>query len=984
MKDQDYKKIMDRISEEHIEEAVSWDASAQQNRRSIRRMSLGIGAIAASIAVIVGSIGYSVYRGRPDAIPGAEVSAAPGASLNLLGGHGELKAFFGNDDSVLYRDDDNYYLSDGYHSEDETAEGGPSPDTCYFRRWAVNGSTSVERIRYDGRLLSDGERLYTYHDNQLYITDSFGNETEFLASPWKPFRIRKLNDDWYLLSAFVEDAWIGDAAKPYVLMYAGGEGKQINQFFDYGDVRTDGDALYYLKKGTGDGDRFYTASFDSILDAQEIAEFPDEQICEWTLKDDLIYWFKESADSEMFMGCTEKKPGGSTERDAIMYADGDDGEWWLRQHLLKDKMYVFGADFGENYASLLRYDLTEQMMDPDLMQSDPDPTMFGRVELFHTAADSLWDGDLSDDMAEFTVYDTGDEIIFTLPIDGKHGEQIVQINTETHEYRYAGENYAPEQPKDDTQPEDTPAPETVPQQDSGFCSPETFSIYYIPQEHMDSDKIACYRMLPAAKASASQFNADVLGDSLPEGGGFVPNPNENPHISIDEAKDIILNSDDPLDTSAIYVKIHEASKMYAGKYPYESIGRVCYEYWLADDGSEFIVAMCGYAGEQETIEFVYFRYDTEAKQFAYQYIPARTNSNTSADANTETNVLGGKGVLRPFITEKDNQFLAEDDEYIYDLSYSLRASKTGEDTVYKHFTPAAIPQYDPEQKNLIVVDGMVILVGGNTLYEVGTDGTMSALLSLAEDEKGNQLANLSLHGIKSFAKDTSGRPTKLFLRGYADRPADANGFGYNIKGILDLTTGKFSNLDGYGDYARYIVAEDAVFCIGHMTEKPLDKLDEKLHIELIKYTTDNNGIVTDVSDWDIENIAAIVYQGSETFMFRDINNKLCTAKFGDKTAVDTGKDAPFTTETTVNRIAGTNKIVYSLNNPARLILSDMDNSNPEVLKEGAANRDYGYDVFGTYSENGVIHIYYIGDNDRPTVLIKDGSSVTSYCVDIPQ
>ena len=46
MKDQDYIKIMDRISKNKIEEAFTWDASAQQNRRSIRRLSLGIGTIA--------------------------------------------------------------------------------------------------------------------------------------------------------------------------------------------------------------------------------------------------------------------------------------------------------------------------------------------------------------------------------------------------------------------------------------------------------------------------------------------------------------------------------------------------------------------------------------------------------------------------------------------------------------------------------------------------------------------------------------------------------------------------------------------------------------------------------------------------------------------------------------------------------------------------------------------------------------------------
>ena len=62
MREEDYIKIMDRIRDDHIENAMLWDASAQQNRRSIRRLSLGIGAIAACIAVVIGCIGYNVHR----------------------------------------------------------------------------------------------------------------------------------------------------------------------------------------------------------------------------------------------------------------------------------------------------------------------------------------------------------------------------------------------------------------------------------------------------------------------------------------------------------------------------------------------------------------------------------------------------------------------------------------------------------------------------------------------------------------------------------------------------------------------------------------------------------------------------------------------------------------------------------------------------------------------------------------------------------
>lgn len=59
MKEQDYMKIMNDLREDYISEAVSWDGSAQKNRRAIRRMSYGIGAIAAAMAVVIGGIGYS-------------------------------------------------------------------------------------------------------------------------------------------------------------------------------------------------------------------------------------------------------------------------------------------------------------------------------------------------------------------------------------------------------------------------------------------------------------------------------------------------------------------------------------------------------------------------------------------------------------------------------------------------------------------------------------------------------------------------------------------------------------------------------------------------------------------------------------------------------------------------------------------------------------------------------------------------------------
>ena len=110
MREEDYIRIMDRIRDDHIENAMLWDASAQQNRRSIQRLSLGIGAIAACIAVVIGCIGYNVHREHLANSSGNTSGTENEDQLNLLGGHGEIKCTPGNSSNILYSDDEYYYF----------------------------------------------------------------------------------------------------------------------------------------------------------------------------------------------------------------------------------------------------------------------------------------------------------------------------------------------------------------------------------------------------------------------------------------------------------------------------------------------------------------------------------------------------------------------------------------------------------------------------------------------------------------------------------------------------------------------------------------------------------------------------------------------------------------------------------------------------------------------------------------------------------
>lgn len=620
MKDQDYIKIMDRISKNKIEEAFTWDASAQQNRRSIRRLSLGIGTIAACIAVVIGCIGYNAHREHLANSSGNTSGTENEDQLNLLGGHGEIKGFVGTDGNTLFRDDNNYYLPIEYSSDGSEVD---------YLQWSVNGSTGTERHTYGGgRLLTDGEQLYFCLDHKLITEDSYGNGTLFSAVPWQPCTIRKLCDGQYFLSAFVEDSWLDGEPKPYVILNL--NGSPLYQFVDYGNVCSDGKNVYY----SDFSNQIYAAPLNDIQNASIVADltmredykqapqWPEQELQEWLVKDDCIYSLHSSpaASGPVSLMCTPLH-GESDSRESSILTESypTASDQFLKNHLLNDRMYQFSVKYQNGFTGLSVSDLavTEE------------------TDYFVVESESLWETDPTGEMSDFILFDTGEHIIFTLPKDGRNGEQIVQVNKETGEYQYFGENYAPEQPQTAEQTDEVQAAaETVPQEDSGFCSPDVFSLYYIPQEHLDTDNIECYRMLPAVKASESRFDADVLSKTLPQGGGFRPDPNEKPHISIEKAKDIILNSDDPADTSAIFLKLSDAANSYAGKYPYESIGRVAYEYWLSDDGSEFIVALCSYAEEQEIIDYVYFRYDADAGQYAYQYIHTPEGDNVSSYAIT--------------------------------------------------------------------------------------------------------------------------------------------------------------------------------------------------------------------------------------------------------------------------------------------------------------------------------------------------------------
>lgn len=428
MKDQDYIKIMDRISKNKIEEAFTWDASAQKNRRSIRRLSLGIGAIAAAIAVVIGGIGYN-YRDRLHANPG---DGSSDAQYNFFCGHGEIKGFVGTDGNMLFRDDNNYYLPIEYSSDGSEVD---------YLQWSVNGSTGTERHTHGGgRLLTDGEQLYFCLEHKLVTEDSYGNGTLFSAVPWQPCTIRKLCDGQYFLSAFVEDSWLDGEPKPYVILNL--NGSPLYQFIDYGNVCSDGKNVYY----SDFSNQIYAAPLNDIRNASTVADltmredykqapqWPEQELQEWLIKDDCIYSLHSSpaASGPVSLMCTPLH-GESDSRESSILTESypTASDQFLKNHLLNDRMYQFSVKYQNGFTGLSVSDLavTEE------------------TDYFVVESESLWETDPTGEMSDFILFDTGEHIIFTLPKEGKNGEQIVQVNKETGEYQYFGENYAPEQPQ---------------------------------------------------------------------------------------------------------------------------------------------------------------------------------------------------------------------------------------------------------------------------------------------------------------------------------------------------------------------------------------------------------------------------------------------------------------------------------------------------------------------------------------------------------
>ena len=713
----------------------------------------------------------------------------------------------------------------------------------------------MEPIRYNGRLLTDGEQLYLYHDGQLFVTDSYGNETAFSAVPWKPCAIQKLCKGWYFISANVEDSWSDGEPRPYVFLDKNGDG--ICHYVDFGDVRSDGkgETVYFRRNG-----QFYSAPLtapDEESRIAEIGQFLD--VVNWTVRNDKLYVFSIADESVMYntvpLNPDANEAGKSLTAPLVPdsanpvweydYFSRENGELFkvvynyldgaLQFQATADKAWQIPAAassesyFNNGAAADFWGDNLPDLEDP-MFNAFTYTTANPEYCSYNIAAADLWGGDIPDPAVYpyMEFFDTGTHIIFTLPKDGQNGEQLVQLNKENGAYQYYGENYAPEQPQPDLTEKE------------------------VTQE-----------------------------------------------------------------TAAV-------------------------------------------------------------------------------------NALGGKGKIRLFFkyvagplgTHVD---LAEDDEYIYDIDDGKRARKTDSDPVYEKLTLPHVPQYDPENPEgtkLFVTEGMVIICEDGILYELHADGSRTSLLELTEDNEGNPIENLGFSDVHGFAKDASGRPAKLFLRGGAGITGSTK--GYTFHAILNLKTGQFYDWNGNIAGNEWRMTDDAVYEAGWLlatgqpeTSIPEEEQFDDKYYELVKYVDDGTKIPVSTPDWKFGGLLGMTFDADGYAWFTNRDHQYC------KGNTNTGA-LTVVSESEYHRhcsnIEGTNGIVGVDSETERVVLNRYDGSGEITLRDGKDYPTQRFYITGAYCENGVIHIA-VSESDIPDIgeakpvrdiiYTVDGEHVSSFSISVP-
>ena len=770
MKEKDYMETMQHIRREYIDEAMKWDGSERRRSRIIRRMTLGIGAIAAAIAVAVGVIAYGA-KGRE--LRPANSELLQDSEQNFLGGYGEIRGYLGSGDMTVLCDRSRTYF-----------QRNPYDLTAY-----TDGGDKIEFMTENCGVLTDGERLYSADGLSLSVIDSRGAKSDFFTltedcpgylliqnsvSIFRFTAVQHLSGDYYAISY---DAPLDSSAVYHTVIYDAQQKKTVTAsslqdicaapdgsgWYDHGITNVADSILRY---------RFSDPKNYEAVYRRELDQNTAETIGDYTVSGDKICYTLNGPSSSGF--AYEQYDMQTGETKTLFRSESD-----TRCFIGGDKLYEVSFDGSAVVYAEMTLDGT------------------GRKELFRAPSADLFPGESytyrTTMQYEFIRTDSA-LYVSTAPF-GADSLRIVRIDHATGESALLTG-------------EPTLAPTAVPIAAEGFVTPESgdLAVYYIPPEHFSSglENVENYRMLPIRDAANTKLDTDAIVNSLPLMGACW-NDDFDPELTG------TLTMQNIRDLAAECASYNEFDQKLQEKLTWACAwgsGIVRMEYWLDPQGKELVLTSSFGAYLLHFEE----NFDEGTGQYYYEILklgaagsqPAVTGttapvqnditeitSTTTAksEVNNELNDLGGHGKLRSFdaaFSNIPNGFLYDDD-YIYDMSTKSRLKISSgaemmrpicEKEGCRHDTPDC-PQYQID-RYAVRTESEYQQTGDFSLSRIHADGTETELLRITQSENGGVFNRFIYSDVTEL---DSGRT--LFIRGEGERrDEEGNGNPYQDIALL--------------------------------------------------------------------------------------------------------------------------------------------------------------------------------------------------------
>lgn len=575
MKETEYTDAMGRIRKEYITEAMEWDGAERRRSRTIRRMTLSIGAVAASIVAVVGVIAYSA-RGKQTPQPLSSVPMTP-AQPNFLGGTGEIKPYCDG----VFRDDTTTYL--------RLSEISWDPKLYVL---SENGAQEKPDAPV---LFTDGERIYQAEDIQLSVIDSSGEKTHFFAltedCPEAQLcaqqvgistcflGVRHLSGDYYAISY---SSPLSSHAPGYTVIYNAAEKRVVrnsadSQMHDEILPVPDGTGWYtiVMKNDHAEVQRY---NYSEPEQCAQVINLTDEyeMLEDWTVAGTSIYFTTNSPSVKgASYRCLDLRTG-TVEK--LTESSGNS-----RLYLTGNVLYELGASRTEFWIMKRSVDATEGQ------------------EIFRAPVSEF----LPEEEYAYRLTDTSalaaadDKLYFILYRQTAPGVLVAEIDLASGKWKkYDITNEEANQ----EDPADRAGYVTA----NGRCSD-----LYIPAEHLAGNtKIECYRMLPLRDAAHSAFDQEALTAAMGDIAvvwNAEAEDSQTATMTEEEVREIIASSK----------TIEEAQQRISQKLPWRcswGSGVDYREFWMDPQGKELL--RWGFV--DTAIGIVYLRFDETAGQYYYE------------------------------------------------------------------------------------------------------------------------------------------------------------------------------------------------------------------------------------------------------------------------------------------------------------------------------------------------------------------------------